>query len=143
MVGKHGGAAGLLGGIAQQRVQVVAVVNVIAQYQRRRRIADEFLADDERLRQSVRRRLHRVLQVDAPLAAVAQQILEARRVLRRGDDQDVAHAGQHQRGQRMIDHRLVVDRQQLLGHAHRHRIQPGAGAAGQDDAFTAMHGMVH
>ena len=35
----------------------------------------------------------------------------------RGDHQDVADARQHQRGQRIVDHRLVVDRQQLLADA--------------------------
>ena len=97
----------------------------------------KFCADDEGLRQPVRRRLHRVAEIDAPARAVAQQLLEARRVLRRGDDQDVADARQHQRGQRVVDHRLVVDRQQLLGDRQRHRIQPGAGTAGEDDAFHA------
>jgi hypothetical protein len=50
-------------------------------------------------------------------AAVAQQHFEARRVLRRGNDQHVADAGQHQRAQRVVDHRLVVHRQQLLATA--------------------------
>ena len=72
-------------------------------------------------------------------AAVAEQLLEARGVLRGGDDQDVADAGQHQRGQRVIDHRLVVDRQQLLGDRQGGGVQPGAGAAGEDDAFAGGH----
>ena len=59
-------------------------------------------------------------EVDAPVAAVAQQALEQRQVVRGGDDQDVADARQHQRRQRIVDHRLVVDRQELLAdHAGR------------------------
>jgi hypothetical protein len=50
------------------------------------------LADEEGLRQAVRARLHRVRKRSGPTAAVAEQLLEARRVLRRGDDQDVADA---------------------------------------------------
>jgi hypothetical protein len=50
----------------------------------------------------------------------------------------VADARQHQGAQRVVDHRLVVDRQQLLADALRDRIQPGAGAAGEDDAFERL-----
>ena len=39
--------------------------------------------------------------------------------------------------QRVIDHRLVVDRQQLLADDARERIEPRAGAAGEDDP---LHG---
>ena len=99
-------------------------------------------AEDEGLRQPVRAGLHAVADVDAPLRAVAQQRLEARRVLRRADEQDVADAGQHQRRQRVVDHRLVVHRQQLLAHGQRGRVQPGAGAAGEDDAFAVHAGLV-
>jgi hypothetical protein len=70
------------------------------------------------------------------LAAVAQQGFEARGVLRGADQQDVADAGQHQRGQRVIHHGLVVHRQQLLADGQRGRVQPGAGSAGQDDALA-------
>ena len=48
------------------------------------------------------------------LAAIAEQAAELRQVVRRRDHQDVADAGQHQHRQRIVDHRLVVDRQQLL-----------------------------
>src|ERR1700752_512308 len=54
--------------------------------------------------------------------------------MRGGDDEDVADAGDHQRRQRIVDHRLVVHGQQLLGRAHGDRIQPRARSAGQDDA---------
>ena len=50
--------------------------------------------------------------------------------------QDVADAGQHQRAERVVDHRLVVHRQQLLADRERRRMQPRAGAAGEDDAFA-------
>ena len=68
--------------------------------------------------------------------AVAEQMLEGGLILRRGDDQHVADLGQHQRRQRIVDHRLVVDRQQLLRRHQRERMQPRAGAAGENDALT-------
>ena len=70
--------------------------------------------------------------------AVAQQPLVAADVFGRGDQQDVADAGQDQRRQRIVDHRLVVDRQQLLADRPRDRMEPGAGPAGENDAFAAV-----
>ena len=84
--------------------------------QRTVRVANELLADGEGLRQSVRRGLLGVADRDAILRSVAEQPLETRRVERRRDDQDVGDPRQHQRGQRVIDHRLVIDRDELLGH---------------------------
>ena len=49
--------------------------------------------------------------------AIAQQGLESRQILRGGNDQDVADARQHERGRRVVNHRLVINRQQLLGTA--------------------------
>ena len=72
---------------------------------------------------------------DAELRSVAEQPLELLGVMRSRDDQDVADAGEHQRRQRVVDHRLVVDRDQLLGDAQGDRMQPRARAAGEDDAF--------
>src|SRR6184192_2499395 len=66
---------------------------------------------------------------------------EALGVLRRADDEDVADTRQHQRAERVIDHRLVVHRQQLLADRQGGRMQPRAGPAGEDDALAcAVHG---
>ena len=139
VIGEDGGAGAALVGAAEDLVEVVAVEDVVAEDQGGTVVADEVGADDEGLGEAVRAGLDGVLQVDAPLAAVAEQLLEARGVLRGGDDQDVTDAGQQQRGQRVVDHRLVVDRQQLLGDRQGGGMQPGAGAAGEDDAFAGSH----
>ena len=78
--------------------------------------------------------LHRVGQVQAPLRAVAQQVAERVLVAWRGDDQDLADAGEHQRRQRVVDHRLVVDRHQLLADRAGERVQARAAAAREHDA---------
>ena len=44
----------------------------------------------------------------------ARSALKLGLVMRRGDDRDLADARQHQHRQRIIDHRLVVDRHHLL-----------------------------
>lgn len=126
---------GVLDGARQVARQAVAVEDVVAEHQRARLAGDEVLADREGLGQAVRRGLLGVGKVHAVARAVPEQALEVGQVGRRGDDQDVADARQHEGGQRVVDHGLVVDRQQLLGGHERERVQAGAGPAGEDDAF--------
>ena len=95
----------------------------------------KFAADEKRLRDAFGLGLHGVLEIDAEARSVAEEFCEARRVLRGGDDQDVANPGQHQRGQRIVDHRLVVDRQQALADRMGDGIEARARASGEDDAL--------
>ena len=125
----------ILDGARQVARQAVAVEDVVAQHQRARLSVDELLADGEGLRQAVRAGLLGVGEVHAVARAVPEEALEVGQVRRRGDDQDVPDARQHEGGQRVVDHGLVVDRQQLLGGNERERVQARAGPAGEDDAF--------
>ena len=118
--------------------QAVAVEDVVAEHQRARLAGDEVLADGEGLREAVGARLLGVGEVHAVARAVPEQALEVGQVRRRGDDQDVPDARQHEGGQRVVDHGLVVDRQQLLGGHERERVQACAGPAGEDDAFHSI-----
>ena len=126
---------GVLDGARQVARQAVAVEDVVAEHQGARLAGDELLADGEGLRQAVRARLLGIGEVHAVARAVPEQALEVGQVGRRGDDQDVPDARQHEGGQRVVDHGLVVDRQQLLGGHERERVQARAGPAGEDDAF--------
>lgn len=137
VVAEDRGAAGLcvLHGARQVAGQAVAVEDVVAEHQGARLAGDELLADGEGLRQAVRRGLLGVGQVHAVARAVPEQALEVGEVRRRGDDQDVPDARQHEGAKRVVDHGLVVDRQQLLGGHERERVQACAGPAGEDDAF--------
>ena len=137
VVAEDRGAArlGVLDGARQVARQAVAVEDVVAQHQGARLAGDELLADGEGLGQAVRARLLGVGQVHAVARAVPEQALEVGQVGRRGDDQDVPDARKHEGGQRVVDHGLVVDRQQLLGGHERERVQARAGPAGEDDAF--------
>ena len=125
----------VLDGSRQVARQAVAVEDVVAEHQRARLAVDEVLADGERLGQAVRRGLLGIGQVHAVARAVAEQALEVGEVGRGGDDQDVPDARQHEGAERVVDHGLVVDRQQLLGGHERERVQASAGPAGEDDAF--------
>lgn len=126
---------GVLDGARQVAAEAVAVEDVVAEHQRARLAGDELLADGEGLCEAVRRGLLGVGEVHAVARAVPEQAPEVGQVGRRGDDQDVPDARQHEGGQRVIDHGLVVDRQQLLGGHERERVQARAGPAGEDDAF--------
>jgi gamma-glutamyl phosphate reductase len=72
---------------------------------------------------------------NAPLAAVAEQIAKPRQIVRRGNQQDVAHAAEHQRAERVVNHRLVVDGQQLLGRYGRQWVEPRAGTTRENDSL--------
>ena len=137
VVAEDRGAArlGVLHGARQVARQAVAVEDVVAQHERARLAGDELLADGEGLRQAVRARLLGVGEVHAVARAVPEQALEVGQVGRRGDDQDVPDARQHEGAEWVVDHGLVVDRQQLLGGHERERVQARAGPAGEDDAF--------
>ncbi|MCY1230965.1 hypothetical protein D9M72_434000 [compost metagenome] len=136
VIGEDRRAFLLLGRPLQLAYKIMAMEDVVAKDQRGRIIADKVAADDERLRQPVWRRLYRILQVDPPLASVAEHVGKARCVFRRRDNQDVPNPCQHQRGQRIVDHRLVVNRQQLLRNRSRDRIQAGTGSASEDNALA-------
>ena len=140
VVAEDRGAArlGVLDGARQVARQAVAVEDVVAQHQGARLAVDELLADGEGLGEAVRRGLLGVGEVHAVARAVPEQALEVGEVGRRGDDQDVPDARQHEGGQRVVDHGLVVDRQQLLGGHERERVQARAGPAGEDDAFHVV-----
>ena len=137
VVAEDRGAArlGVLDGARQVARQAVAVEDVVAEHQGARLAGDEVLADGEGLRKAVGAGLLGVGEVYSVARAVPEQALEVGQVGRRGDDQDVPDSRQHEGGQRVVDHGLVVDRQQLLGGHERERVQARDGPAGEDDAF--------
>ena len=140
VVAEDRGAArlGVLHGARQVARQAVAVEDVVAEHQGARLAGDELLADGEGLRQAVRRGLLGVGEVHAVARAVPEQALKIWKVCRCRDNQNVPDARQHERAKRVVDHGLVVDRQQLLGGHERERVQARAGPAGEDDAFHSI-----
>ena len=74
--------------------------------------------------EAVRFVLDLVGQGDAELGAVAEQACELVGVLGCGDDEDLADAGEDQGREGVVDHRFVVDRDQLFAHSHRDRMKP-------------------
>src|SRR6185436_8654756 len=134
-VGEHGRTLLPRGRSLQDLGQVVPVEDVVAEGERRAVPAHELASDQERLGEPLRLRLRRPREADPELRAVAEQALEAVLLVRRRDHQDLADARQHQRRERVVDHRLVVDGDELLRYAERDRVQARARAAGEDDAL--------
>ena len=116
--------------------EIVAVKNVIAKYQHGGLAVDKLPCNDQGVRQAIRRRLNSVLNVQPPLMAVLKKMLEPRRILGRRDHENIPRPCQHERAERIVNHRLVVDRQQLLRNRLGHRVQTRAGTAGKDDSLT-------
>src|SRR5262249_43315141 len=103
---------------------------------------DELPPDDERVGKSVGAGLDGVADAETEGGAVAQEPPERLLLVGCGDDQYLPDAGQHERRQRVVDHRLVVDGQELLAHRERERMQPGACSAGKDDSLHAPRALV-
>ena len=91
MIGEDRSALLQIGGAFEQALEVVAVEDVVTEDQGARLVTDKVAAEDEGLGQSVRAGLNAVAQVEAPLAAITEQGFKAWRVLRCGDDEDVAY----------------------------------------------------
>ena len=119
----------------QHRRKADAMEDVVAEHEAGAVVTDEFLADDEGLRKAVRRRLFRIVETDAVILPVPEQPLESRQVPGGGDDQDIPDPCLHEDGNRIVNHRFVVNREQLFADALRNGVKPRAGAAGENNAF--------
>ena len=122
----------------EQGRKSVAVEDIVPQNQRDMVAVDKASPDDECLRQPLGSGLFGIANRKAPLPAVTQQTGETGQFRRRRDDQNVPDARQHQGRQRIIHHRLVVDRQQLLAERQGGRVEAGAVTAGQNDPLHPL-----
>jgi hypothetical protein len=143
LVAEDGGAARLRGGSSENLLEAATIEQVVAQHQRDMFGTDKLAADDEGLSEPFGARLDGVLNANAESLAIAQQSFEAADIVRGRDQQDVANTREHQRGQRVVDHRLVVDRQQLLAGGERDGVESSARSPGQDDAFGSLAAARH
>ncbi len=82
--------------IAQKFRESGSVENIVSENKTRGIISYELLAYDKRLGKSVRRRLPRITEPYTEIASVAKKALEAGKVIRRGNNQNIPYAGQHQ-----------------------------------------------
>jgi len=139
VVSKDGGAILSGSGPLQRISETVAVEDVVTENEAAPRVAHEVAPDVERLGKPLWPRLLRIAQAHPPIAAVSQQGPEVGQVVRRRDDEHLPDPRQHQRAERVVDHRLVVDRQKLLADRVGDGIEARSAAPGQDDAFHLTH----
>ena len=122
--------------------EAVAVEDVVAERERHRVARDERPTDQERLREPFGPGLHGPVDRQPEPLPGTEQATERLLIVRGGDDQDLADTRQHEAGERVVDQRLVVDRQQLLAHREGQRVEPRAGAAGEDDPLHRCDDLV-
>src|SRR5262245_1990161 len=122
-------------GTGQHLLKSLAVEDVISQDEDHMSLADEVATDEKSLGQASGFGLHRVADGNADAAPVAEYSLEVVHIPRRRNDQNIPDAAEHQCRQRIVDHRLIKDRQQLFAHRHGDRVEARPRAAGQDYAL--------
>ena len=125
--------------LVQIAFKIRRIEDVVAQHEAHVVRADELLADQQRVCDAARHILHLVGDVDAEAAARAEQTVKRAFFSGRDDDQDITDARLHQNRKRIVDHWLVVYRQQRLAHRPGHGIKARALARSKNDSF---HGVV-
>ena len=126
-----------LGGDVGQRR---AAQDVVAEDAAERVVADEVAGQPDGVGDPERARLVAIGQVDAERGAVRQQLDDVADALAADDDHHLADAHPGERLDRVVDHRPVVDRQQVLVGDDRQRVEPRGGPAGEDDALHRGEG---
>src|SRR5687767_12625201 len=88
--------------------EAAAVVDVVPEDERGWAGAQELASNQQRLREPLGTRLFRVRERQPPALSITQQIAEAWQVRAARDDQHLPDTGEHQCGQWIVDHWLVV-----------------------------------
>src|SRR5581483_3290299 len=122
-------------GFTQTIPQTCAEENIIAKNQTDRIRINETFSNDKSFGQTARLGLFCIRKRKTPLLSIAEQTLKRRQIFRRTDDENLANARQHQHRERIIDHRLVVDRKNLFAHAQGQWIEARTASAREDYAF--------
>ncbi|MPM64768.1 hypothetical protein SDC9_111657 [bioreactor metagenome] len=113
-VGKDQGAISKGSALAQLTAKPLPKENVIAQNQGHFFASNELLTHNKSICQAARFILASVGELKPKLRSIPKQPLKTGQVFWRADHQNIADACQHKHGKRVIDHRFIVNRQQLL-----------------------------
>ena len=117
-----------------------AAQDVVAEHAAERVVADEVAGEADGVGDAERARLVAIGQVEPERGAVGEQLDDVADALAADDDHDLADAHPGQRLDRVVDHRPVVDRQQMLVGDDRQRVEPRRGPAGENDALHRGEG---
>src|SRR5262245_33513290 len=116
----------------------MSVKDVVSKNETRGRVPEEMSSNQESLCKAARRRLGGIVEIDSPLLSVSKKAAKQGQVLWSGDNQNFPYSRQHQCGERIVNHRLVINREKLFRHSQCHWVKPCAAAAGQDDTFAMV-----
>ena len=114
--------------------EALAVEDVVAEHEAAGVAVEEVGTDGESLGEALGFGLDGVADRDPELGPVAQEALERVLFVRGVDHQHLRDAREDQGGERVVDHGLVVDGDELLAAAQGDGVKSRAGAAGQDDS---------
>ena len=98
-------------------------------------VTDEVPGEADRVGDAESPALIPVRQIEAEVGPISQQLHDVTDTLAADDDHDLPNAHSRERLERVVDHRPVVDRQEVLVRDDREREQSGGGAASEDEAF--------
>ena len=118
-----------LGCTHQNLWKALSVENIITEHQCHTVISDEIGSDNKRICQSPRFVLNSIRHLKPQLLTGAKQFFKYRKITLCRDDQDLTDPCQHQCGQRIVDHRLIINRHDLFWNRFGQRVQSGTGTA--------------
>ena len=113
----------------------LSVEHIIAKNQTARFAVQKVGSQDESLCQSVGLLLNLIGKGHSQFLTRPQQVAEHRQVTWSRDNQHLAYACQHQCGQRIVNHRLVIHRHNLFGNRFGKRIKACSTPSGKNNSF--------
>ena len=114
-------------------------VKVVAKDQGSIEALNEVFAEQKCLSNPLRLRLFKIVKLTAPLTTVLEQFFKKMLLFRRCNNGYFPDASLHQDCQRVINHRLVINRHQLLADASRQGKQARAGSSGKNNSSPRLH----
>lgn len=127
MIPEDGRAVFLFEGTDKQVFKAILKENIITENQVRMASPDKICCKEKGLRYAFRFFLNDIFKRTSPLTAVSEKLAILPHIVWSRNDGNFTDAGQHEHRQRIINHRLVVDRQKLLADAQRQGGQPCPG----------------
>ena len=110
-----------------------AAQDVVAEHAAEHVVAHEPAREADRVGDAERAALVAVREVKPEMRAVAEQLDDVAHALAADHDEHLADAHRRERLDRVVDHRPVIDRQQVLVGDDRQRVEPRCSAAGEHD----------
>ena len=108
---------------------------IVTENQAARFAGEKVPADVKGLRDPLGTRLGSIAKRKPEHFSVAKQTSEQTDLIGPRNDENIANSGEHQHGNRIIDHRLVIDRQQVFVDNKRCRIKPRSVTAGEHNSL--------